>query len=248
MKRTLHIESNSCAAVDNLGRKTFRMELRGDAGLMHSGQFVDIAVPGLFLRRPISVCDSSEGSVLIYYKVVGEGTARLAQMLPGESLDVLVGLGHGFDPLRCSGKALLVGGGLGAAPMHLLCRELRSLGRAVTVVLGFNTASEAVLLDEFCAMGASLHVATMDGSLGVRGLVTDAIPAGEAYDCFYTCGPIVMMKAVCKALGDIPGQASLEERMGCGAGFCYGCSCHTASGTRRICKDGPVFDKEDIIW
>ena len=236
------IESNRQVAAG-----TFRLELSAP-GYEHSGEFVDVALPGFYLRRPISVADFGPGRITLIYKVVGEGTKLLSTLPAGSPLELLTGLGRGFDPARCTSKALLVGGGLGAAPLLPLCKELRAEGKEVTVVLGFNRAEEAVLTAEFRALGASLTVATMDGSLGVRGLVTDAIAAVRPeFDFFYTCGPLVMMKAVCNALPG-GGQASLEERMGCGAGFCYGCSCHTVVGPRRICADGPVFDREEIIW
>lgn len=238
------IESN-----EEVARDTFRLQL--DAPGMEpcrSGQFVDIALDGFFLRRPISVCDCGPGSLTLLYKTVGRGTRKMSQMLPGETLEILCGLGHGFTPESCRSKALLAGGGLGAAPLYLLAKELLAAGRQVSVALGFNKADEILLAEEYRRLGASLHIATMDGSEGTKGFVTDAIREAEPeYDFFYTCGPMKMMQAVCGALKG-GGEASLEERMGCGAGFCYGCSCHTTVGARRICKDGPVFRKEDIIW
>ena len=215
---------------------------------LHSGQFVDIALDGFFLRRPISVCDCTGDSLTLLYKVVGEGTAKMALMQPGETLELLTDLGNGFSPEKCREKALLAGGGLGAAPLFLLCRELLSMGKQVTVALGFNTAEDIILENEYKALGLTPLIATMDGSRGVKGFVTDAIrEAAPEFDYFYTCGPLKMMQAVCAAL-PTPGEASLEERMGCGAGFCYGCTCHTSDGPRRVCKDGPVFKKEDIVW
>ena len=215
---------------------------------LHSGQFVDIALDGFFLRRPISVCDCTGDSLTLLYKVVGEGTAKMSGMQPGETLELLSDLGNGFSPEKCREKALLAGGGLGAAPLFLLCRELLSMGKQVTVALGFNTAEDIILENEYKALGVTPLLATMDGSRGVKGFVTDAIrEAAPEFDYFYTCGPLKMMQAVCTAL-PTPGEASLEERMGCGAGFCYGCTCHTTDGPRRVCKDGPVFKKEDIVW
>lgn len=212
------------------------------------GQFVDIALQGRFLRRPISVSDRSGDSITLIYKVVGAGTEQMSRMKPGESLETLTGLGNGFDTEACRESALLVGGGIGAAPLFWLARNLVSAGRKVTVVLGFNTKDEAVLEKEFRNLGADCHIATMDGSLGTRGLVTDAIKEHKpSFDRFYTCGPKIMMKAVCEML-EGPGEASVEERMGCGCGICYGCTCHTADGPRRACADGPVFRKEDLIW
>ena len=215
---------------------------------MVDGEFVHIAVPGFFLRRPLSICDKEAGRLTIVYKVVGEGTKVLSEMKEGTVLEVLTGLGRGFDPDACRSEALLVGGGLGAAPLYLLARELKAQGKKVTVVLGFNTADEIVMVREFKDICDTVAVSTLDGSVGVKGFVTDAIAGmAQSYDYFYTCGPMVMMKAVCGML-ECPGEASLEERMGCGAGFCYGCSIETKNGPRRVCKDGPVFKKEELLW
>ena len=215
---------------------------------MVDGEFVHIAVPGFFLRRPLSICDKEAGRLTIVYKVVGEGTRALSEMKEGTVLEVLTGLGRGFDPDACRCEALLVGGGLGAAPLYLLARELKAQGKKVTVVLGFNTADEIVMVREFEDICDTVAVSTLDGSVGVKGFVTDAIAGmARSYDYFYTCGPVVMMKAVCGML-ECPGEASLEERMGCGAGFCYGCSIETKNGPRRVCKDGPVFKKEELLW
>ena len=189
----------------------------------------------------------------IVYKVVGEGTKVLSEMPAGTELEVLTGLGRGFDPEACRGEALLVGGGMGVPPVLLLAKRLKAQGKTVTAVLGFNKADEIILADAFRAVCDEVVISTVDGSVGVKGFVTDAIKeiAGQAgddgYDYFYTCGPMVMMKAVCAAL-EGPGEASLEERMGCGAGFCYGCSIETKNGPRRVCKDGPVFKKEELPW
>ena len=232
-----------------IAEKTMRMDLLGDSSAcVRGGQFADVALDGFFLRRPLAVTEWDSEGISLIYKIVGEGTKAMAKMLPGSSLDILTGLGNGFDASACSRTALVVCGGLGASPAFSLVKELLSAGKKVTVILGFNKASEIVLLDEYRALGADVHVATLDGSVGVKGFVTDAIDAvAPEYDYFYTCGPKVMMKAVCARL-DCPGEASLEERMGCGCGICYGCTCHTASGPRRVCADGPVFKKEEIIW
>lgn len=241
IRSVLTVIENTLIAV-----KTYKMVLagEGDAG----GEFVDIAIPGFFLRRPLSVCDREEGRWTVVYKVVGEGTKALAALAAGTELDVLTGLGRGFDPAACRSEALLVGGGLGAAPLYLLAKELKVRGRRVTAVLGFNKADEIVLEEEFRALCDGFALATLDGSAGTKGFVTDAIAAlRPSFDYFYTCGPMPMMKAVCTTL-DAPGEASLEERMGCGAGFCYGCTVRTAAGPRRVCADGPVFKKEDILW
>ena len=225
---------------------TYRLVLCGDGAV--DGEFVHIAVPGFYLRRPLSICDLEEGRMTIVYKVVGEGTRALSAMVPGETLEVLTGLGKGFDPQACRKEALLVGGGLGVPPLLLLAKRLKAQGKKVTAVLGFNRAEERILVPEFEAACDAVAVSTVDGSVGVKGFVTDAIAAlRPTYDFFYTCGPMVMMKVVCDAL-EGPGEASLEERMGCGAGFCYGCSIQTKNGPRRVCKDGPVFKKEELIW
>ena len=256
-KRLFKIEQNEAVARD-----TFRLVLRTDAPVaIRSGQFVDIALPGFYLRRPISVSDVLPDGVVLYYKVVGEGTKILSTMAPGTSLELLAGapaqrprtncitgLGSGFHPERCREAALLAGGGLGAAPLYLLAKELQTLGKQVTAVLGFNRADEICLEQEFRALGIPVLLATLDGSAGTKGFVTDAIAAARpVFDRFYTCGPMPMMKALCAAL-PTPGEASLEERMGCGAGFCYGCTVQTLSGAKRVCADGPVFDKEDLPW
>ncbi len=243
-KSIFHIESN-----DAVARDTFRLVLRTDGPVaVRSGQFVDIDIPGYYLRRPISVSDSLPDGVVLYYKVVGEGTRVLSAMAPGAALELLLPLGNGFHPEKCAAEALLIGGGLGAAPLYLLAKELLAAGKKVTAVLGFNKADEICLVDELKALGVPVHIATMDGSVGTKGFVTDAIAAAKpAFDRFYTCGPLPMMKAVCAALS-APGEVSLEERMGCGAGFCYGCTIQTASGPRRVCADGPVFDKEEVLW
>ena len=243
-KRIFHIESN-----DAVARDTFRIVLRTDGPVaVRSGQFVDLDIPGYYLRRPISVSDSLPDGVVLYYKVVGEGTKVLSEMAPGSALELLLPLGNGFHPEKCAAEALLIGGGLGAAPLYLLAKELLAAGRKATAVLGFNKADEICLIDELKALGVPVHIATMDGSVGTKGFVTDAIAAAKpAFDRFYTCGPLPMMKVVCADLS-APGEVSLEERMGCGAGFCYGCTVQTASGPRRVCADGPVFDKEEVLW
>ena len=218
------------------------------SGEISLGEFVNLEIPGFYLRRPISVCDAEGGRITLLYKTVGKGTAVLAEMPVGAEINVLTGLGRGFDADACKGEALLVAGGLGAAPLYLLAKKLKAQGKKVNVVLGFNKADEIVLVDEYKALADKFELATLDGSAGVKGFVTDAIGAMKpGYDYFYTCGPMVMMRAVCSAL-EGSGEASLEERMGCGAGFCYCCSINTTAGTKRVCKDGPVFKKEEIIW
>ena len=240
-KSLFQIAENSLVAV-----KTYKLVLAGDFAV--GGEFVDIAIPGFYLRRPLSICDFEDGRMTIVYKVVGDGTRALSGMQAGETLEVLTGLGRGFDPDACREEALLVGGGLGVPPLLLLAKRLKAQGKKVSAVLGFNKADERILVPEFEAVCDTVAVSTVDGSVGVKGFVTDAIKALQpSFDYFYTCGPMVMMKAVCGAL-EGPGEASLEERMGCGAGFCYGCSIQTKNGPRRVCKDGPVFKKEELIW
>ena len=229
-----------------IASKTYKMVLEGNG--FEEGEFVDIGIPGYFLRRPLSVCDWEEGRMTLVYKVVGEGTKVLSEMPVGSELEVLTGLGKGFEPEACRERALLVGGGLGVPPLRLLAKRLKAQGKRVTAVLGFNKADEIILAEEFRSVCDEVLISTVDGSVGVKGFVTDAIAAEKlSYDFFYTCGPMVMMKVVCNTL-EGPGEASLEERMGCGAGFCYGCSIETKNGPRRVCKDGPVFKKEDLIW
>ena len=225
---------------------TYRLVLTGKD--VADGEFVHLEIPGFYLRRPLSVCDAGDGKMTLLYKTVGEGTKALAQMPEGAVISVLEGLGKGFDADACRKEALLVAGGLGAAPLYLLAKKLKAQGKKVTVVLGFNKQEEIVLKQEFEDLCDSFALATLDGSAGTKGFVTDALKALQPrYDYFYTCGPMVMMKAVCGLL-EGPGEASLEERMGCGAGFCYGCSIQTTGGPRRVCKDGPVFKKEEILW
>ena len=247
-KEAYLIASNSLVARD-----TYRLVLSplfrpGEKGAEISGEFVNIEIPGYYLRRPLSICDASDGRLILLYKTVGDGTRALARMEAGQSLNLLTGLGKGFDSHACRQEALLVAGGLGAAPLYFLAKKLKAEGKKVSAVLGFNKADEVVLESEFRSLCDGFALATMDGSAGVKGLVTDAIGTlNPRFDYFYTCGPMVMMKAVCQKL-EGPGEASLEERMGCGAGFCYCCSIQTTGGPRRVCKDGPVFKKEEILW
>ena len=224
----------------------YKMVLEGDtSAITASGQFVNIQLTGKFLRRPISVCDYDERSLTIIYKVVGKGTAQMSAMAPGESLDILTGLGNGYD-LELAGDApLLIGGGVGVPPMYNLAKKLTAMGKTVHVILGFNTGSEIFYEEEFKALGCAVTVTTVDGSYGVKGFVTNALP--ESYTHFYTCGPEPMLKAVYKAT-TTSGQMSFEERMGCGFGACMGCSCKTLTGYKRICKEGPVMKKEEILW
>lgn len=242
-KRIFEIESNR-----PLTEQVFEMRLQGDASaIRRAGQFVNIAVEGLFLRRPISVCDFTDDTLTLIYKVVGEGTARMAKMQAGERLDILTGLGNGFDADRTTSKALLVGGGVGVPPLYRLTKDLVACGKEVTAVLGFNRADEIFYADEFAAAGAKVIIATADGSVGTKGFVTDAIREnGVVFDYFYACGPLPMLRALCDATAT-DGELSFEERMGCGFGACMGCSCKTHNGNKRICKEGPVLRKDEII-
>ena len=224
----------------------YLMKLIGDTEGIVAGQFVNIKIDGLYLRRPISVCDSEDGELTLIYKVVGIGTEAMSGMREGESLDILTGLGNGYD-LTASGECpLLVGGGVGTPPLYKLAKELTAMGKKVTVILGFNTKSEVFYEKEFEALGATVKVCTVDGSYGIRGFVTDAMKDVD-YTYFYSCGPEPMLRALYKA-SVTSGEMSFEERMGCGFGACMGCSCKTVSGNKRICKEGPVLKKEDIIW
>ena len=224
----------------------YEMRLSGDTGEITSpGQFVNIKLDGLFLRRPISVCDRESGTLTLVYKVVGRGTEQMSRMTAGDKLDILTGLGNGYDLAKAGARPLLLGGGVGVPPLYLLAKDLIAQGKDVSVVLGFNTKSEVFYEEEFRALGATVTVTTVDGSYGTRGFVTDALP--EDYTYFYTCGPEPMLKAVWRAT-KTSGQLSFEERMGCGFGACMGCSCKTLTGNKRICKEGPVMEKEEILW
>lgn len=229
-----------------LTNDVYKMFLGGDTRYITApGQFINIRLEGKFLRRPISVCDYDDKSITIIYKIVGEGTEQLSKLESGEVLDVLTGLGNGYDITK-STKPLLIGGGVGVPPMYNLAKALLADGQKPTVVLGFNTKSEIFYEDEFKALGCNTLVTTVDGSYGIKGFVTDAMTDLD-YDYFYTCGPLPMFKAVYNSTST-SGQFSFEERMGCGFGACMGCSCKTKYGNKRICKDGPVLVKEEIIW
>ena len=216
-----------------------------DSAIKNPGEFINIRLDGFYLRRPISVYDLSDDAVTIIYKVVGKGTAAMAEMAVGEQLQVLTGLGNGYDLCASGDRPLLIGGGVGVPPMYLLAKRLLTQGKQVSVILGFNTAEEVFGEEAFKAIGCDVTVTTVDGSRGVKGFVTDALP--EEYSYFYTCGPEPMLKAVYRAT-TTSGQFSFEERMGCGFGACMGCSCKTVTGYKRICKDGPVLRKEEILW
>ena len=229
-----------------LTKDVFKMVLSGDTShITASGQFVNIQLEGLYLRRPISVCDWDDKTLTIVYKVVGKGTEQMSKMAPGVKLDVLTGLGNGYDLTKAGDKPVLLGGGVGVPPMYGCAKRLVELGIKPTVILGFNIKDEIFYEEEFKALGCETIVTTVDGSYGVKGFVTNALP--ENYTHFYTCGPEPMLKAVYKAT-TTSGQMSFEERMGCGFGACMGCSCKTLTGYKRICKEGPVMMKEEIKW
>lgn len=232
-----------------LAEKTWRMVLEGDTSMLTApGQFVNLLLPGKYLRRPISVSDYSEGRLVLLYDVVGTGTKAMSEMAPGTQIDTLTGLGNGYNPEADCTTPLLLGGGIGCAPLVNLARRLKEAGKTPTVILGFNKKEDVVLEEDFKAMGVRIVIATADGSHGVKGFVTDAMrELGISGDWFYACGPTPMLRALCLGL-DIPGEVSLEARMGCGFGACMCCSVRTKDDAKRICKDGPVFLKEELIW
>ncbi|MBQ1272928.1 MAG: dihydroorotate dehydrogenase electron transfer subunit [Clostridia bacterium] len=230
-----------------LTKDVMKMTLTGDCSdITVPGQFVNLKIEGRYLRRPISVCDRQGDTLTLIYKIVGGGTKDMSEMPVGTKIDILTGLGNGYDLSKAGDRPLLVGGGVGVPPMYLSAKDLIAQGKDVTVILGFNTASEVFYEEEFKAIGCTVRVTTVDGSKGVKGFVTDALDGIDA-TYFFTCGPEPMLKALYNAT-EISGQFSFEERMGCGFGACMGCSCKTKYGNKRICKDGPVLEKEEIIW
>ena len=229
-----------------IAENIYEMKLRGDfTAVTNPGQFVELTVDGCYLRRPISVCDAENDVLTLVFKTVGKGTEKMSNMPVGKKVDMLVGLGNGYDISKSGERPLLVGGGIGVPPLWLLCRRLIEKGAKPTVILGAGSAPEVFYRDEFEKVGATVYVTTADGSYGVRGFVTDALP--EVYDTFCACGPLPMLRALCRA-ADKPGFLSLEARMGCGFGACMGCTIETAHGPKRVCKEGPVFRKEELIW
>ena len=230
-----------------IAKDVYKMIVEGDtSSLTATGQFVNIKVDGLYLRRPISVCDYDESTITLIYKVVGAGTQIMSTKVSGETFDILVGLGNGYNTDKSGENPLLIGGGVGVPPMYGLCKKLVAEGKKPTVILGFNTADEIFYKEEFEALGATVYVTTVDGSVGTKGFVTDVMKNLE-YSYFFTCGPMPMFKAI-ENTATTSGQYSFEERMGCGFGACMGCSCKTKYGNKRICKDGPVLEREEIIW
>ena len=243
MKQSIFTIVSNTALTDCV----YKMVLSGDtSAITASGQFVNIQLDGLFLRRPISVCDYDGETLTIVYKVVGKGTEAMSKMVNGQELDILTGLGNGYDLTLSGEKPVLMGGGVGVPPMYNLAKKLIAQGKQVKVILGFNTKGEIFYEEEFKALGCDVTVTTVDGSYGVKGFVTTPL-AEIDYSYFYTCGPEPMLKAVYRA-STTSGQMSFEERMGCGFGACMGCSCKTLTGYKRICKDGPVMKKEEILW
>ena len=230
-----------------IAEKTYFMSLEGDtSAITKPGQFINIKLDGFFLRRPISVCDCENGKLSIIYKVVGNGTKEMSELPVGAELDILSGLGNGYDTSKSGDCPVLIGGGVGVPPMYLLCKKLVSEGKKATVILGFNSEKEVFGVDEFKATGAEVYVTTADGSVGTKGFVTDVLK-NLHYTYFYTCGPMPMFKAI-ESIAKTSGQYSFEERMGCGFGACMGCTCKTKYGNKRICKDGPVLEREEIVW
>ena len=242
MKQSIFTILSNTALTDSV----YKMVLSGDTSAITApGQFVNIQISGLFLRRPISVCDYDSSTLTIIYKVVGKGTETMRAMAPGEKLDILTGLGNGYDLSLTGDRPVLLGGGVGVPPMYNLAKKLLEQGKQVSVILGFNTKSEVFYENEFRALGCDVTVTTVDGSYGKKGFVTDALPEHSTHFC--CCGPEPMLKAVYRAT-TTSGQMSFEERMGCGFGACMGCSCKTLTGNKRSCKDGPVMRKEEILW
>lgn len=230
-----------------IAEKTYFMSLEGDtSAIAKPGQFINIKLDGFFLRRPISVCDCENGKLSIIYKVVGNGTKEMSELPVGAELDILSGLGNGYDTSKSGDCPVLIGGGVGVPPMYLLCKKLVSEGKKATVILGFNSEKEVFGVDEFKATGAEVYVTTADGSVGTKGFVTDVLKNLD-YTYFYTCGPMPMFKAI-ESIAKTSGQYSFEERMGCGFGACMGCTCKTKYGNKRICKDGPILEREEIVW
>ncbi len=231
----------------NIAKNTFFLRLDGDTSAITApGQFINIRLDGYFLRRPISVCDCDKDGLSIIYKTVGQGTKEMSGLSVGKELDILSGLGNGYDTSKSGQNPVLVGGGVGIPPMYMLCKKIVDEGKKAAVILGFNSADEVFMVEEFKKTGADVLVATADGSVGEKGFVTDILKDLD-YTYFYTCGPMPMFKAI-ESIAKTSGQYSFEERMGCGFGACMGCTCKTKYGNKRICKDGPVLEREEIVW
>ena len=233
---------------EKIAKDVFKMVLEGNtSAIQNCGQFINIELNGLYLRRPISICDYDESTITIIYKVVGKGTEQMSNLNVGDKLDVLTGLGNGFDT-NCKGeKPLIIGGGVGTPPMYRLCKDLISKGKSPIVVLGFASKEDVFYEEEFKEIKVPVYISTVDGSYGTKGFVTDIIKDLDDYSYMYACGPMPMLKAVTNSI-QVDGQLSLEERMGCGFGACMGCTIKTKNGYKRVCKEGPVFRKEELIW
>jgi len=243
------MDQQFCTILENkpLTDLVWKMRLQANTSAITApGRFVNLKLDGLYLRRPISICDWDENSLTLIYKVVGTGTEQMTKLQPGAVIDTLVNLGNGYDTAKSGSTPLLIGGGVGVPPMYGLAKRLAAEGKQVTVILGFNTKDEIFHEEEFKALGVTVHVATADGSYGTKGFVTDVMK-DLSYSYFFTCGPMPMFKAIEK-VAVTSGQYSFEERMGCGFGACMGCTCKTKYGNKRICKDGPVLEREEIVW
>lgn len=234
---------------EKIAQSVYKMRLSGDtSAIKKAGQFVNIKLDGFFLRRPISVCDYTAEELLIIYKVVGKGTEKMSAMEKGEQLDILTGLGNGYDLTVKTERPVLIGGGVGVPPLYKLAKELKKQDKRVSVILGFNSENEIFFEDEFKEIADRVLICTADGSYGIKGFVTDAVKDID-FDYFFTCGPEPMFKALESTIDkNISGQLSFEQRMGCGFGACMGCSCKTLTGNKRICREGPVLFREEIIW
>ena len=244
VRQEIFTVADNCKIADGI----YKMTLLGDTSAFSApGQFVNVKLDGFYLRRPISVCHYNSNTLTLIYKVVGGGTDAMSKVGRGASLDLLTGLGNGFDLTKSGERPLVVGGGVGVPPLYRLCRDLFAQGKKPTVILGFNSEKDMFYIDEFARAAYDVRVATADGSFGDKGFVTDVMKDVEDYTYFYSCGPIPMLRAVCR-MAKTEGQVSLEERMGCGFGACMGCSVETAEGAKRVCKDGPVFTKEALKW
>ncbi len=231
-----------------IANQVYEMILEGDTSKIKApGQFINIKIDELFLRRPISICEYGKDFIKIIYKIVGQGTEKLSAMKEGKQLDILTGLGNGFNKSNSGEKPLLIGGGVGTPPMYELCKELINQGKKPIVVLGFNSKEDVFYEEEFKKLGVEVYVSTVDGTYGEKGFVTDVINNLNGYTYYYACGPMPMLKAVWNTIS-VDGELSFEERMGCGFGACMGCTCHTKNGPKRVCKDGPIFKKEEIEW
>ena len=243
------MDQQFCTILENkpLTDLVWKMRLQANTSAITApGRFVNLKLDGLYLRRPISICDWDDNSLTLIYKVVGTGTEQMTRLKAGDVVDVLTNLGNGYDTAKSGDTPLLIGGGVGVPPMYGLAKRLAAEGKQVTVILGFNTKEEIFYEEEFKALGVTVHVATADGSYGVKGFVTDVMK-DLSYSYFYTCGPLPMFKAI-EQVAVTSGQYSFEERMGCGFGACMGCTCKTKYGSKRICKDGPVLEREEIVW